>query len=506
MIRSTLLALALIGVPALSIAQSGFQSGSNGSYGPIYVSGLRVFVNSPNPPSGPLTNGTAIEMGSSTSATGAVRFHAANPQGCTAGGGIPAGTFTAVALIRSGACSFSEKILNAQSAGATSVIIFNDSDALPNSVAAGTNAIPSFFVTRAYGEALRDFIIANGSTPTQVQILNQSIVTRLQVPPDGIFHATTIEVLPTGRLAFDCNARNTPVYLLAAGDVTIRGIVDVSAPQAGQNPFPSPGGCGGFAGGAGAIGQFPPGDGYGPGAGRASPDSGFAGNAGYGSAWTGALDGPTYGSNLLIPLVGGSGGGGRLSFQGGGGGGAILIASSTQITLPSGGTVVANGTQSSGGGGSSGAIRLVAFRVAGNGQLNASNGRIRVDTVDRTGFQIQRIAPANGFALGSLMQVFPPSTPELHIVNVAGTAVPVGSGPVNVLLPIGSPATQNITLRGIGFTGSVPVRVVLTPDSGSRIVVDGTLTMGGQNSAEVTLQAQVPANVTMNVSAWVRNQ
>lgn len=514
-------------------AQAGFDSGSDGSYGPIYLTIPALTIASPSPPAGSLS-GTipAFGMGASTSflnypASGnnrLIRFYAENPQGCTATGGIPAGTFSnSIALIERGNCQFSEKIINAQAAGATTVYIFNDSSEIPTNLSGGSAPIPSAFLSRADGRALRDFIVGNGATQTLVNTVNRAGTQTLQVPADGIFHATEVYVQWGTSLRFTCNAKNTPVYLLSIGKVTVRGTISVDAPSATRSPFVSPGGCGGFAGGAGGlIGQFPPGDGYGPGAGRGA-QTGVTGSAAHGTASSGSspLNGLVYGGQLLVPPVGGSGGGGREDLQGNGGGGALVISSNSRIEIrdfsPGTARISASaGVTSSTGQGSGGSIRLVAPIVDGDGILSVSGGgggatagsggtgRIRVDTIDRSGLLLN--LGTGPRTVGSFMQIFPPNVPELHIVNVAGTAIPVGSGPVNVLLPIGSPASQGITLRGIGFTGTVPVRVVLTPDSGPSVTVDGTLAMGGQNSAEVTLQAEVPANVTMNVSAWVRNQ
>ena len=51
--------------------------------------------------------------------------------------------------------------------------------------------------------------------------MNITSNTTLQLPPDGIFHCTTITVAQGVTLNFSNNALNTPVYLLATGDVTI---------------------------------------------------------------------------------------------------------------------------------------------------------------------------------------------------------------------------------------------------------------------------------------------
>lgn len=376
-----------------------------------------------------------------------------------------------------------------------------------------------------------------GSNGTFGPINVTSGVQTITLPDDGVIHATTITVAAAAQLRFICNARNTPIYLLASGNVTIGGTVFASAPPPTTvSVDTSPGGCGGFAGGTPRIVGTPAGDGYGPGGGRAGDGTVTvpAGSGGFGSAVAGSTaHGAAYGSNLLVPLVGGSGGGGATT-QGGGGGGALVIASNTVISLTNSGRVYACGGSYAGPvtgyghAGSGGAIRLIAPRVDGSGRLDASgsaassnpacnfrsnstgntaagSGRVRVDTIDRSDFQVVMNENVGPRALGSLMQVFPPGIPELHLVNIAGTNIPVGAGPVNVILPFGAAAQQSVTLRGLGFSGNVPVRLVFTPDSGPRIVVDGTLAMDGQASADVVLSADIPANVRLNVAAWVRD-
>ncbi|RME91913.1 MAG: hypothetical protein D6766_10995, partial [Verrucomicrobia bacterium] len=138
----------------------------------------------------------------------------------------------------------------------------------------------------------------------------------LDVPPDGIFHATTITVGSGGRLRFRRNALNTPVYLLATGDVTINGgTIDVSGGR-GSAFTPGLAGPGGFDGGApGSVG-LAAGDGRGPGGGKGGTATDGDAEAGGASYATITTDGPvaqrgaTYGSPLLLPIVGGSGGGG----------------------------------------------------------------------------------------------------------------------------------------------------------------------------------------------------
>ena len=51
--------------------------------------------------------------------------------------------------------------------------------------------------------------------------LNLTEDTILQIPDDGIFHCTTITIGNGINIRFSKNAVNTPVYMLATGDVTI---------------------------------------------------------------------------------------------------------------------------------------------------------------------------------------------------------------------------------------------------------------------------------------------
>ncbi|HMO66292.1 MAG TPA: hypothetical protein PKE47_13895 [Verrucomicrobiota bacterium] len=221
-----------------------------------------------------------------------------------------------------------------------------------------------------------------------------------------------------------------------------------------------------------------------------------------------------YGSALLIPVLGGSGGGGVPAWGGGGGGGAILIASGTRIQLT--GQILARGGNYSGlafNSGSGGAIRLVSPVVAGTGMLDArgaagsfgglGNGRIRVDTLDRSQLTLN-YQPTDTTALGSLLLVNPVPLPRLDLVEVAGSAVPVGSGPVQVLLPFGAPAAQSVKVRAQDFGGSVPVRLVLTPESGGSLTYDFDINNAAANPAEATVNVEVPVNTRTSIAVWTR--
>jgi len=247
---------------------------------------------------------------------------------------------------------------------------------------------------------------------------NPSLSQSVQIPPSGIFNYTSVNIPAGVTITYTKNAANTPVTILASGNVTIAGIIDVGATIiAGDIGIPGVGGPGAYDGGRGGpvsgdasfwvngltgpnVGRA----GVGPGGGTpgkvVKPSSiyGIAISAGGGGAFGTApaaasgecvpTPGLTYGNLSLQPLIGGSGGGGgdggsALSGSGGGGGGgAILIASSGTISvtgsiLANGGIPVSstvNGRGSQGGGGSGGAIRLVATTISGNGTISAVGG------------------------------------------------------------------------------------------------------------------------------------
>lgn len=328
---------------------------------------------------------------------------------------------------------------------------------------------------------------------------------QIQLPENGVLNCTTVNIPSGVTVTFTKNAANTPVTLLASGDVTINGAVWV---RGGDVPngsvLPGAGGPGGFDGGMGGIyesiggkaGQR--GEGPGGGGGGYYPYTGATTTLGTGtggSFGTKAADmvnsyaGPTYGSDNLVTLIGGSGGGGSGAYSntingggGGGGGGAILIASSGTITVN--GTISAGGGKGGigtttgyvwsgvaryhpgAGGGSGGAIRLVANTITGTGSIGAAGGiggdtngtardggqggdgriRIEANTYTFTG----SITPT--YSTGPPPATLDPSAmPSLRISSVGGVAVPdVINGHAN------SPDLQ------VPYSTSNPVDVVVT--------------------------------------------
>ncbi len=184
----------------------------------------------------------------------------------------------------------------------------------------------------------------------------------LDLPEDGIFNFTTINIPEGVTVKFNRNAANTQVYFAATGDVIINGVIDVSAtatdvllPPVPENPKQTAG-PGGFDGGFGGTGTSPVGgNGGGPGGGGGGYSAGGAGNAisgnqatKYSTSQGKGFAGPSV--DYPDPLVGGSGGGGGSAVNwfgwynggfGGGGGGAIQFSTRGHITIS--GSILANG-------------------------------------------------------------------------------------------------------------------------------------------------------------------
>lgn len=316
--------------------------------------------------------------------------------------------------------------------------------------------------------------------------------TTLTANATGVYNFTTVNVAANTTLRFVKNAANTPVVILATGDVTIAGSLVVSGIDNNGNPngtqpmVGTDGGPGGFAGGNSAVsGGVPATAGKGPAGG--APASGSGGNGGsYGAPATFVS---------LIPLFGGSGGGGGGigSFgpgaSGAGGGGAILIASSTRINIT--GQVRANGgadtfsslpVNAAGGPGSGGAIRLVAPEITGTGALLAVGG---------TG------ANATPASDGRIRL-------EAFTIGFNGTSAPTPSvanapGPVS---PAGSPALANVPTLAIASIGGVAVPSTI---AASYFAPDMALAPGTTNPVPVVLTAAntpvgAPTEITLRMT------
>lgn len=337
--------------------------------------------------------------------------------------------------------------------------------------------------------------------------------TTLEMPPDGRFHCTTITIANGATLRFTPNARNTPVRLLATGDVVISGIIDLNGGNgtALRGGF---GGPGGFAGGYPGRADLPPSSGSGPGGGPTNLNSSGVRHAVFAFRPINAQEdlAQPYGNALLLPLIGGSGGGGSPSDGGGGGGGgAVLIASSTLIRVE--GQILAeggyNGTGSVRSVGSGGAIRLVAPKVMGTAGSALSvrsstgdyHGRIRIDSVDRTQLDFQ-YRPIAAVSVGAFMTLAPPVLPRIDLVRAAGQDIAADSGPVYLELPFGSPASQEIEVQARDFQALVPIRVRLVPEAGAALEYPLLLDNRTENPVRGTVSVNVPPNVRTAIEVW----
>ncbi len=97
------------------------------------------------------------------------RVYTTNIEGCTASGGIAAGTFTgAIAVIRRGTCNFSEKITNAVNAGAVAVIITNNqAGGISMDTTGAPTTAPAYSISsQAVGNQLISYLTTNATTST----------------------------------------------------------------------------------------------------------------------------------------------------------------------------------------------------------------------------------------------------------------------------------------------------------------------------------------------------
>lgn len=361
----------------------------------------------------------------------------------------------------------------------------------------------------------------------------------VQLPASGVFNFTTINIPAGVTITFTPNANNTPVILLASGNVTIAGNINVNA-SAANGRVGGKGGPGGYRGGAGGVGVSGvtdglagdgPGGGSGgtvqSGAGLGGGGGGYSATGGSGSGTGGGAGGPAYGSSPLVPLLGGSGGGGGaargfsfLAGGGGGGGGAILIASSGAISFTSGSFVQAAGgngvgandsDSGQGGGGSGGAIRLIANTISGTAALDVgrgssvgtgrsggtgSAGRIRIEAYDAS--VNPTISPSNaGVSFGFPQAAIPSNDPRLRITSVAGIAAPaspVGSlqAPPDIVVPASQTNPVVVALEASNIAPGLIADVTVTAASGARTTVQSTAFAGSTASSTATANVTLP--------------
>lgn len=413
---------------------------------------------------------------------------------------------------------------------------------------------------------------------------NPTINTEVVLPESGVLNYSSINIPAGVKVTFKSNTTNTPVVLLVGGDATIAGTIDVSGNKSadsgtagngnqGDDGLPGKGGPGGFDGGRGGkpnglacstlqeSEKTRGGPGIGPGAGSGGRAfkystyciSGGAGGGGYNGAGQGSYvyrnpsfvtdnggtfgaGGDGYGSNLVLPLIGGSGAGGGsggIAFAGsggGGGGGALLIAATGTVHITGSilakggdaGSVAGQGQGGPGGGGAGGGVRIVATTISGNGTINAAgggrgylnvsgtmtnsdtiysaannsaagngaNGRIRLEAETLT-YSASTTPAYTKDAPGS---VFVAGLPTLTIASVAGVTAPVNpTGNADISLPADTQNPVTVTFQTTNVPLGNTVLLTVTPAYGEKIIAQSPALTGSTASGSASVQVSLPS-------------
>ena len=395
----------------------------------------------------------------------------------------------------------------------------------------------------AWGGAAQAGSFVSGSTGADGSFSPTTDIT-LQLPPSGIFNFTEVNIPAGVTVTFAKNATNTPAVILATGNVVVAGTIDLSGKSAtdtrytqANNAEGGAGGPGGYGGGRGGdAGSGRGGRGMGPGGGGIGslgcasgyPEGGGgAGHSGSGEASycvrssgvntnsRQGVGGQGYGSNTMLPLVGGSGGGGgggagNISGSpgggGGGGGGALLIAASKGVTLTGrllakggngAGTVgcsfAATQDSGSGGGGAGGFIRILASSYTGGGNIDVAGGFGGCKTSSY-------FAGGNGAVGRYSMETLTGGAlsfsglPTLSITKVAGVAVPAaptGAGDVNLPLTVANPVAVEIAASNIPLAATI--KLTMTPVySGDAVTVDAAALSGSFENSTSSASISIP--------------
>lgn len=346
--------------------------------------------------------------------------------------------------------------------------------------------------------------------------------TVVALPPSGVLNYTSVTIPAGVTVSFQRNVANTPVVMLASGLVKIAGTIDISGSPGITSTLPvvlgitnkgGKGGPGGFDGGMGGAPEQNRlgGAGFGPGAGNGGCSPYYIATGGSfalpGSSWA-CPSAPTYGSNAMLPVIGGSGGGGgsggttstsAAGSGGGGGGGALLLVSSVAVELT--GQILAKGGVggycSSGGGGgcgSGGMIRIIAPAYSGQGLIDISGG----DPV--AGGCWGNAYPSGGLGRRSI-EVIPNGgtfnlalLPTLAITSIGDVPVPAnpsGSGDVTAPLALGNPLAVVVSASGIPL-GSV-VKLTLNNNSGSVTTANTSALAGTLQASTATGSISIPS-------------
>ncbi len=375
-------------------------------------------------------------------------------------------------------------------------------------------------------------VLAIGNMPVgtthecNFNLVGQCTVTLpLREPPNHVYNFTTVDIDQFVTVKFAPNKANTPVFILASGDVTINGIISVNGEPVGRGLIPPAGGPGGFSGGTmfGAQAQTQLGGaGSGPGGGNGGRTAQAPGGQGlFGPSQVGFLFGGfVYGNPELQPLIGGSGGGG----------GAILIAASGTINLAgsdgraaiaaSGGLAVSD---FSAGGGSGGAIRLVASILKGSRGIRAdggsfisggNDGRIRIDLTTANQYVGQAIPSPTINSPGEPIVLFPPLMPTLRILSIGGFPLPAQPTAAANTSDIALPAQSlvpgfypvNVELEATNVPSGTMAKVLVGPQygAGDRIISPPVALTGSVGQPKrATVQVNLPPSGVGIISALI---
>lgn len=374
--------------------------------------------------------------------------------------------------------------------------------------------------------------------------------TTVLLPPGGVLHYTVVDIPSGVTVTFQRNAQNTPVYLLATGDVMISGKIDVAGKATGSAVnrwwVTQLGGLGGPGGGDGGSTRI--GSGYNIGSHGTGPGPGApVNNPGWGDNPSGGAspvsDGSTYangpaGGKSYVTIgnwvgFGGSGGGSSRTYAGGGGGGALTIASSTTITVNGtidarGGSAGTGGSPSNsgqGGGGGGGVVRLVASAITGTGSVLASRGSggcnsygvggcgghglVMMDAYDVQGLLTTKASPKPYFGLPDSGLPYPPTKrPSLVISTVDGVDPVPNTNGTHPLAAPGVSVPEGTTITVVVDAAWVPpgtaVKVAVNTMGNGRVVYTTPGLVGSLEASSASIDVNIPAGtVSGTFDAWI---
>jgi len=324
-----------------------------------------------------------------------------------------------------------------------------------------------------------------------------------------VFKYSSINIGPNAtNVTFLNHPTHAPVVWLVQSNVTINGIVNLngqpaqtSAPQIYTPTEPGPGG---FRGGAnGPVGA---GAGFGPGGAQPGSGNGYDGD-GADASYIGV-----YGNPQVLPLIGGSGSGAYNGASGSGAGGAILIVA--------GGTVTVNGQITALGGtgnvnlgisgviGASGAIRIVANQILGNGTIDAGSqlGAFNDEepaTGGRTRMEANTLSPqltifpnTEAVPPGTTPVIFPPANaPTVSVLSVGTQTAPLDpqaavASSADIGIQTNGPVTITLQTENFPIEGAVGLRI--TPKYGSALGLTASYVSGNINQATWQVTSTLP--------------